>query len=204
MRDVLVWVAKHVPSSVQRLARPAARSLLHSCCSAAQLQRKDAQPRAPHPPLCSYNSVMKVTFLATAFSIIRYMRFDKVRPGATLRSWPHLFLLDSRALGCVWPPPSTPAPCLPWCPCLQHKPHSIGWHASWRGSLVACLPGAPLLQVVKQTYDKEQDTFRYAFLIAPCALLALVLNHKFTLTEVRRRRSLPACHDAGAGGVGAS
>ncbi|KAL4458742.1 hypothetical protein ABPG75_013607 [Micractinium tetrahymenae] len=62
-----------------------------------------------------YNSVMKVTFLATAFSIIRYMRYDKV---------------------------------------------------------------------VKQTYDKEQDTFRYAFLIAPCLLLALVMNHKFTVTEV--------------------
>ncbi|EFN53261.1 hypothetical protein CHLNCDRAFT_32290 [Chlorella variabilis] len=62
-----------------------------------------------------YNSFMKVTFLATAFSIVRYMRYDKV---------------------------------------------------------------------VKQTYDREQDTFRYVFLIAPCLLLALVLNHRFTLTEV--------------------
>lgn len=62
-----------------------------------------------------YNTVMKVTYLATAFSIVRYMRFDKV---------------------------------------------------------------------VRQTYDKEQDTFRYIFLIAPCALLALVLNHRFSPTEV--------------------
>ncbi|PRW59546.1 ER lumen -retaining receptor [Chlorella sorokiniana] len=62
-----------------------------------------------------YNSIMKVTFIATAVSIIRYMRFDKV---------------------------------------------------------------------VKQTYDKEQDTFRYAFLVAPCLVLALVLNHRFTFTEV--------------------
>lgn len=62
-----------------------------------------------------YNSIMKVTFIATAVSIIRYMRFDKV---------------------------------------------------------------------VKQTYDKEQDTFRYAFLVVPCLLLALVLNHRFTFTEV--------------------
>ncbi|PSC71203.1 ER lumen retaining receptor [Micractinium conductrix] len=62
-----------------------------------------------------YNSVMKVTFLATAFSIIRYMRYDKV---------------------------------------------------------------------VRQTYDREQDTFRYGFLVAPCFVLALLINHKFTLTEV--------------------
>lgn len=62
-----------------------------------------------------YNSVMKVTYLATAFQIVRYMRYDKV---------------------------------------------------------------------VRQTYDREQDTFRYAFLIAPCAFLALVMNHKFTFTEV--------------------
>ncbi len=52
-------------------------------------------------------------------------------------------------------------------------------------SPAARLPDASLPQVVKQTYDKEQDTFRYAFLIAPCALLALVVNHKFTVTEVR-------------------
>ena len=58
---------------------------------------------------------MKVTFLATAFSIVRYMRYDKV---------------------------------------------------------------------VKQTYDREQDTFRTAFLVAPCLVLALVLNHRFTVTEV--------------------
>lgn len=51
------------------------------------------------------------------------------------------------------------------------------WHTSVR------LPAASL-QVVRQTYDKEQDTFRYAFLIAPCLLLALVVNHKFTVTEV--------------------
>lgn len=29
-----------------------------------------------------------------------------------------------------------------------------------------------------------QDTFRYAFLVAPCFLLALVLNHRFSFTEV--------------------
>ncbi len=30
-----------------------------------------------------------------------------------------------------------------------------------------------------------QDTFRYVFLVVPCFLLALVLNHRFTFTEVR-------------------
>lgn len=40
-------------------------------------------------------------------------------------------------------------------------------------------------RVVKQTYDREQDTFRYLFLVVPCFLLALVLNHAFTVTEVR-------------------
>ena len=29
-----------------------------------------------------------------------------------------------------------------------------------------------------------QDTFRYVFLVVPCFLLALVLNHRFTFTEV--------------------
>ena len=35
-------------------------------------------------------------------------------------------------------------------------------------------------------FDPMQDTFRYAFLVVPCLLLALVLNHRFTFTEVRR------------------
>lgn len=39
-------------------------------------------------------------------------------------------------------------------------------------------------KVVSQTYDKEQDTFRCLFLIAPCLLLAVLINHEFTITEV--------------------
>ena len=39
-------------------------------------------------------------------------------------------------------------------------------------------------RVVRQTYDREQDTFRYSFLIAPALLLALVVRHAFTVTEV--------------------
>ena len=30
-------------------------------------------------------------------------------------------------------------------------------------------------KVVSQTYDKDQDTFRYLFIIVPCAALALLL-----------------------------
>ncbi|KAL6766484.1 ERD2A [Auxenochlorella protothecoides x Auxenochlorella symbiontica] len=39
-------------------------------------------------------------------------------------------------------------------------------------------------RVVKQTYDRRQDTFRYLFLIVPCLILALLINHAFTLTEI--------------------
>mmetsp|Transcript_32195 Transcript_32195/g.91343 ORF Transcript_32195/g.91343 Transcript_32195/m.91343 type:complete len:216 (+) Transcript_32195:235-882(+) len=37
---------------------------------------------------------------------------------------------------------------------------------------------------VKATYDREQDTFRVMFLIGPCALLALLINHEFTFMEI--------------------
>ncbi len=39
-------------------------------------------------------------------------------------------------------------------------------------------------KVVSQTYDAEQDTFRVFFLIGPCMLLALLINHEFSVTEV--------------------
>jgi ER lumen protein retaining receptor len=39
-------------------------------------------------------------------------------------------------------------------------------------------------RVVSQTYDLEQDTFRVVFLIAPCAFLALLINHEFSVTEI--------------------
>lgn len=38
---------------------------------------------------------------------------------------------------------------------------------------------------VKQTYDKEQDTFRHYILIVPCAVLALIVNNELSVTEVR-------------------
>jgi len=37
---------------------------------------------------------------------------------------------------------------------------------------------------IRATYDKEHDTFRTYFLIIPCAILALFINHDFTLTEI--------------------
>lgn len=36
----------------------------------------------------------------------------------------------------------------------------------------------------KATYDRNHDTFRVEFLIIPAALLALLLNHEFTVMEV--------------------
>ncbi|XP_076886970.1 ER lumen protein-retaining receptor-like [Bidens hawaiensis] len=38
--------------------------------------------------------------------------------------------------------------------------------------------------VVRRSYDKDQDTFRHYFLMIPCLLLALLINDKFTFTEV--------------------
>lgn len=59
-------------------------------------------------------------------------------------------------------------------------------------------------KIIKLSYDKEQDTFRYLLLIGPSALLALLTTHNYTLLEVRRgaggasQRSAPA----GSGGRG--
>ncbi len=39
-------------------------------------------------------------------------------------------------------------------------------------------------QVVRQTYDRNEDTFREWFLIAPCLLLAILIPQKRTPTEV--------------------
>ncbi|KAG1354180.1 ER lumen protein-retaining receptor [Cocos nucifera] len=39
-------------------------------------------------------------------------------------------------------------------------------------------------KVVKQTYNKDVDTFRHIFLILPCFVLALLINRAFTVIEV--------------------
>lgn len=62
-----------------------------------------------------YNTVMKIIFLVTSFTIVWYMRYHKV---------------------------------------------------------------------VRQTYDRDQDTFRHHLLIIPCLLLALLINPRFTVREV--------------------
>jgi ER lumen protein retaining receptor len=36
----------------------------------------------------------------------------------------------------------------------------------------------------KATYDGNHDTFRIEFLLGPCALLAIVLNHEFSVMEI--------------------
>ncbi len=46
-------------------------------------------------------------------------------------------------------------------------------------------PGArAALQVVRQTYDRNEDTFRTLFLIAPCAVLAVLIPQRRTTVEV--------------------
>ncbi|XP_022138865.1 ER lumen protein-retaining receptor-like [Momordica charantia] len=39
-------------------------------------------------------------------------------------------------------------------------------------------------KVVRRSYDKDQDTFCYQFLVLPCLLLALVINDRFSFKEV--------------------
>eukprot|EP00252_Welwitschia_mirabilis_P027991 TRINITY_DN988_c0_g1_i1.p1 TRINITY_DN988_c0_g1~~TRINITY_DN988_c0_g1_i1.p1 ORF type:complete len:216 (+),score=17.86 TRINITY_DN988_c0_g1_i1:220-867(+) len=39
-------------------------------------------------------------------------------------------------------------------------------------------------KVVRQTYDRDQDTFRHYVLVIPCFLLAVLINNKFTVREV--------------------
>lgn len=36
----------------------------------------------------------------------------------------------------------------------------------------------------KATYDKNHDTFRIEFLLLPVTVLALIVNHEFTIFEV--------------------
>ncbi|KAJ0013224.1 hypothetical protein Pint_21794 [Pistacia integerrima] len=40
-------------------------------------------------------------------------------------------------------------------------------------------------KVVKQTYNKDEDTFRHYFLILPCLVLALLIPHEYNTIEVR-------------------
>ena len=50
---------------------------------------------------------------------------------------------------------------------------------------------------VRQTYDKEQDSFRVAFILGPSALLALLINQEFSAMEVGKPQlpvsALPDC-----------
>eukprot|EP00878_Enallax_costatus_P030157 GHUV01032814.1.p1 GENE.GHUV01032814.1~~GHUV01032814.1.p1 ORF type:complete len:227 (+),score=35.82 GHUV01032814.1:90-770(+) len=40
-------------------------------------------------------------------------------------------------------------------------------------------------RIIKLTYDKEQDTFKSLFLLAPSAVLALLTTQRYTIVEVR-------------------
>lgn len=41
----------------------------------------------------------------------------------------------------------------------------------------------------KATYDRNHDTFRIEFLLIPCAILALLVNHDFEVVEVKLIKS---------------
>jgi ER lumen protein retaining receptor len=38
-------------------------------------------------------------------------------------------------------------------------------------------------RIIKLTYDRDQDTFKHVLLAAPCALLALLTTHVYTVLE---------------------
>ena len=46
-------------------------------------------------------------------------------------------------------------------------------------------------RTVSQTYCKEEDTFKMEYLIVPCFLLALLVNHELSVMEVRPARGSP-------------
>ncbi|KAM6585025.1 hypothetical protein CsatB_012027 [Cannabis sativa] len=39
-------------------------------------------------------------------------------------------------------------------------------------------------KIVRRSYDRDQDTFRYIFLMFPCLIFAIFINEKFTFKEV--------------------
>lgn len=52
-------------------------------------------------------------------------------------------------------------------------------------------------RTIRVTYDRDQDTFRYHFLIVPCFVLALVLHSEWSVMEVcSTRRTM---REAGGG-----
>ena len=42
-------------------------------------------------------------------------------------------------------------------------------------------------RVVSQSYSKEEDTFKIAYLVGPALLLALLVNHELSIMEVQHR-----------------
>merc|ERR1711973_213692 len=62
----------------------------------------------------------------------------------------------------------------------------MGYNTTMKVFFLASSIGTVYLMFVKfkATYDHNHDTFRIEFLVGPCVLLALVLNHEFTVLEV--------------------
>ena len=48
-------------------------------------------------------------------------------------------------------------------------------------------------KTVSQTYSKDEDTFKAEYLLVPCFLLALLINHELSVMEVRGRDAVCRC-----------
>lgn len=47
----------------------------------------------------------------------------------------------------------------------------------------------------KATYDRNHDTFRIEFLLAPALILALLINHDFNVLEVSTFNYIPSINE---------
>lgn len=50
--------------------------------------------------------------------------------------------------------------------------------------MASCATVYLMLVKFKATYDRNHDTFRIEFLLLPCLVLSLVINHEFTVMEI--------------------
>ncbi len=81
----------------------------------------------------------------------------------------------------------------PVCPCVRR--YNTAMKLIFIGSSLWIIYYMRVHRVIKQTYDASEDTFRVLFLVAPSAVLALLINQKHNSpVEVRRahRLALPA------------
>lgn len=82
------------------------------------------------------------------------------------------------------------------CTCLYTCSYNTVMKIVYLGTSFAILYFMRFHKVVKCTYDREQDAFRYQFLVLPCLVLAFLLPNAWTPFEVCCRA--PAHHWAGS------